>query len=488
MAEKSSVLYSESLWKWAQESTHIGTWYYDKLADKLYWSHGTYRIHEKDPKEAVFIEKAIESYVEEDQPRISYAVDKGIQEGKPWNLTLKIKTDKGNIRSVRSIGRPVFNDEKQLIRLEGLFLELELSQKVQEEMLELSHKNLDIESIIDDVSIIARADLKGNITYANNQFCKISGYSREELIGQNHRIINSGYHGKEFFREMWNTILVKNELWRGEIRNRSKDGKIYWVDTIIKPILDGNGEVVEFLSVRRDITFLKEKLDTDVKLARLAAVGETTAQIVHDVMNPLAIISGNIERIDRMIEKGMDDEKLGRLTGRMMQSVDRIQEIFKSLRSSLMGETRVRFFSMKALLKNAIQELEVFIEQENFDISLDTEIDFDFVGNDTQLRQVFVNLIKNSIQANMDNNEKWVRLSILKIGGYKVVQITDSGKGIPPEVSERMFDTLFTTKGDSGGTGLGLGLCKQIIEAHNGKISLNKTNPNTQFEIVFKET
>ena len=261
MAEKSSVLYSESLWKWAQESTHIGTWYYDKLADKLYWSHGTYRIHEKDPKEAVFIEKAIESYVEEDQPRISYAVDKGIQEGKPWNLTLKIKTDKGNIRSVRSIGRPVFNDEKQLIRLEGLFLELELSQKVQEEMLELSHKNLDIESIIDDVSIIARADLKGNITYANNQFCKISGYSREELIGQNHRIINSGYHGKEFFREMWNTILVKNELWRGEIRNRSKDGKIYWVDTIIKPILDGNGEVVEFLSVRRDITFLKEKLN-----------------------------------------------------------------------------------------------------------------------------------------------------------------------------------------------------------------------------------
>ncbi|MEZ4741557.1 MAG: PAS domain-containing protein [Bdellovibrionota bacterium] len=102
-------------------------------------------------------------------------------------------------------------------------------------------------------TIIARANLKGNITFANDLFCQISGYNREELIGQNHNILNSGYHSKSFFRDMWKCIC-SGKQWKGVVRNRSKKGSIYWVDTTITPLIDKAGKVQEYIAFRYDIT------------------------------------------------------------------------------------------------------------------------------------------------------------------------------------------------------------------------------------------
>lgn len=118
------------------------------------------------------------------------------------------------------------------------------------------HKTTEIEAYakgLDSYAIIAKTDVKGNITFVNDKFCEISGYNRQELIGQNHRIINSGYHSSEFFKNLWNTIL-KGEVWRGEIKNKRKDGEFYWVDTTITPILDLSGKIREFFSFRYEIT------------------------------------------------------------------------------------------------------------------------------------------------------------------------------------------------------------------------------------------
>lgn len=105
--------------------------------------------------------------------------------------------------------------------------------------------------------IIAETDRRGRITYANDRFCEISKYSRDELLGQDHRIINSGYHSKDFFRELWTTIN-KGQVWSGEVRNRAKDGSIYWVNTLISPLMNDCNEITGFVSVRREIT--KQKL------------------------------------------------------------------------------------------------------------------------------------------------------------------------------------------------------------------------------------
>ena len=122
------------------------------------------------------------------------------------------------------------------------------------EKLKKSNKDLmRYQLAIDKSSIFATADSKGVITYVNDKFSDISEYSKEELIGSQHKIINSGFHDKLFFADLWKTIS-SGKIWRGEIKNKKKSGDFYWVDTTIVPFMDQNNKPIEFISVRNDIT------------------------------------------------------------------------------------------------------------------------------------------------------------------------------------------------------------------------------------------
>jgi PAS domain S-box-containing protein len=167
-----------------------------------------------------------------------------------------------------------------------------------------------INKVVEDNFLLAITDVKGKIIYANDNFSAVSGYSKAELLGQDHRILNSGHHTKEFFKDMWDKILA-GETWKGEICNKNKNGDLYWVDTIIAPKFDNNiniAKIIGFISIRYEITDKMLSKEQLIQKSKLAALGKMAAGMAHEINNPVAIIKGKVE----LMLKSLNDDSLSK--------------------------------------------------------------------------------------------------------------------------------------------------------------------------------
>ena len=179
-----------------------------------------------------------------------------IANGKIWRGELKNKAKDGTIYWVDTTIIPFLNEVGKPYQYVAIRSDITQRKEVEENLRKSLKEVSDYKYALDESSIVAITDQKGIIKYANDNFCKISKYGTDELIGQDHRIINSGYHSKEFIRSLWITI-ANGKIWRGELKNKAKDGTIYWVDTTIVPFLNEHGKPYQYVAIRSDITSRK---------------------------------------------------------------------------------------------------------------------------------------------------------------------------------------------------------------------------------------
>jgi PAS domain S-box-containing protein len=337
--------------------------------------------------------------------------------------------------------------------------------RLAEAALRRSIKDLqDIKYAIDQAAIVATTDVHGRITFVNDKFCEISKYSREELIGQDHRIINSGYHPKEFIRDLWRTI-ARGQVWRGEIRNRAKDGSHYWVDTTIVPFLDERGKPYQYMAIRSDITDRKRQEERMREQAALTRLGEMAAVVAHEVKNPLAGIRGALQIIGaRLPADSRDRSVIGDILARLDSLNNIVQDLLLFARPRAPRADKVSMLTLVSSTLDLLKKdphfarVELAVHGDDAVVEADAE----------QLQTVFVNLLLNAAQAGGGAGR--IDVTVAPSDGWCDISVRDHGPGIPPEVRDRIFEPFFTTK--HRGTGLGLPTAKRVVEMHQGTIAV----------------
>ena len=349
------------------------------------------------------------------------------------------------------------------------------------EELRASFKEIaDLKAALDEHAIVAITDPQGRITFANDKFCAISKYSRDELLGQDHRLINSGHHPKEFMRDLWATI-GRGEVWHGEIRNRAKDGSLYWVDTTIVPFLNAAGHPRQYVAIRADITRLKEAenaiREQAEELRRSNQDLEQFAYVAsHDLQEPLRAVAGCLQILQRRYA-GSLDARADELIGHAVDGAQRMQTLIEGLLAFSRVRTRGREFEpvdCKAALEVALKNLDTAIRESGARIAHDP---LPVVRADpVQLTVLFQNLIGNAIKFRREGPPE-IHIGAERRDGSSVMFVRDNGIGIEPEYFERIF-VIFQrlhTRNEYPGTGIGLSICKKIVERHGGQIWVEST-------------
>src|SRR5690554_4951447 len=244
-------------------------------------------------------------------------------------------------------------------------------------------KIADYKYALDESAIVAITDQKGTITHVNDNFCKISKYSSEELIGRDHRIINSGYHSKEFIKELWTTI-ANGKVWKGELKNRAKDGTFYWVDTTIVPFLKPDGKPYQYVAIRSDITGRKQG-EEHIKKINERAVEHThelefkNRQLVdfcnivsHNLRAPLINISMLVDYLDQC----MDEAERNEIQSKIKPVVNHLMEVFNELVETIQVKQDMGIEADKITLNDCLVKILKGFETQIKEYGTDIQVDF----------------------------------------------------------------------------------------------------------------
>jgi len=274
------ILESEKRLNKAQMIAKIGSWEFDLKTFRQVWSLEHFRIFELDHTEPEKLYEAYRSKIHPDDiQELDRIIDKAIRYGKGFEYEHRILSADGSIKYVLGIGNVIKNEKGETVALEGTVQDITDRKKVR---IELIKKNKELEELkvaIEENLLVSVANRHGVIVQVNKRFCELSQYSEDELIGEYLSILNSGFHDSVFWQDMWTTISA-GITWHKEIKNRAKDGSEFWIDAVINPLFDAQGNVIQYLTISQDITERKiAEAALEIVNQQLGAISEATIPV-----------------------------------------------------------------------------------------------------------------------------------------------------------------------------------------------------------------
>ncbi len=392
---------------------------------------------------------------------------------------IKIESELKNPRHETSVLANAFEEMQNSLKLKN--------EEIQDNFNQLTKSNERLEnfkSALDKHAIVSITDLEGNITYVNDLFCKISKFSREELMGKNHRILKSDYHPPEFYEDMWNTITA-GKIWNKLIKNKAKDGSEYWVWSTIAPLLDEKGRKDAYIAIRTDISAQKENEEIiQRQVQQMEEINkskeEFTAMISHELKTPITPI---VLWTDALREPGM----LGELNAEQLDAVEKISSCADQLQGLVtdmfdvykLDLNRLTFtfdeIEVPKMLEEVLQNSQKLAGPKNISLQNSSNQEIVITSDRRRVIQVLRNLINNAIDFVPEKTGK-IEINSKDKGEFVEFYVKDNGKGISAEDQQNLFkkfyqtDTSYTR--EHGGSGLGLTICKGIVEGLGGKIWL----------------
>jgi PAS domain S-box-containing protein len=345
-------------------------------------------------------------------------------------------------------------------------------------------KAKDLLRVLDLSSIVAFTDRAGNITYANDRFCEISQFAREELIGKNHRIINSGLHSPDFWHDFWETIS-SGKVWKGEIRNRAKDGSHYWLFTTIIPLMEESGQPRQYISIRYEITdqkkteLEKDQAQLEVEKMKLGQeLGERfVSMLAHDLRTPLTSAKLSAELILRRIDS---PDKIVGYANKVIQGLERAEGMI----SHLLDSSRVRageVITVESMECDLASEVRLTLE--DLKIVYGDRFIYNVRGNFRGVwdrlgfRRVTENLCSNAIKYGSPKRPILVDLS----DEDSQIAFSVHNEGVPISEAEQQnifryrHRTASAKSTDTEGWGIGLSKVREVAEANGGTVEVRSS-------------
>lgn len=421
----------------------------------------------------------------EDREEAMSTIAQAIEKREPYTIECRLLHRDGSVRWVTETGRGEYADpgDSTPTWIDGAIFDITV-RKEAEAAYRNANANLDVYlKIVDNYAIVAETDQQGNIVRVNDAFCAISGYSREELIGQNHRIINSGVHPKSMWTEMFRT-LAAGLVWHGEICNRNKHGDLYWVDSTIVPLHNEDGKIRGYFAIRTDITELK-RAQAEAEAANNAK-SLFLANMSHEIRTPLTAILGYAEILREGCEADTDRERI--------ETIDTIQHAGQHLLAII---NDILDISKVEAGKMSLERLPTQIDRVLADVNrfmrprasskgvkltakLATPIPAFIESDPTKLRQILMNLVGNATKFT-ESGSVSITVNAISMAGHHAVRfdIEDTGPGMTPEQAAGLFTPFFQAdssyKRRFGGTGLGLTISQRLARLMQGEVWLEST-------------